>query len=191
MGRAALVSLLLAAPAPGPSTFRKVATDAQPSLVRLTCGTREASGVIIGGAGELLTTSKLCDGDTVIAVLDDAKVLEARRIRADDALGLLLLQLPAGTYRAVSAGKRAPQPGEWVVGVAAGAQGLQPAAGMWHGKDPRSAQHGLSDTPTLQGAGIFSLDGRLVGLAVQPAPNHRMRVVPIDAIRPWLAKATP
>lgn len=194
MGRAAPLALLLfsAAPAPGPSTFRNVADDARPALVHLVCGNGHmASGVIVGGKGEVLGPSSLCEAETVVAVRVDGSSMNARRIKVNKELGLMLLQLPEGSYPAAPIGDpRKVVQGSWLVAVSLGEKGPEYGAGMASGRDPRDPRKLYTDAPAAPGSAVFALDGSLVGVAVGRR-SHRARVVPVDVLKSWLSGARP
>ena len=191
MLRAAPLALVLLAarPMPAPAALHAIALRAKPSLGALLCGRSLASAVVVGGSGQVLTASGACPKGEVRLRLADGRTLPLSRVRADATLGLQLLQLPPGTYAAAPAAPHAAFAGDWIVAVAASAHGVRAAAGMLHEAESKTDSRVLIDAPTHLGAGVFSLKGKLVGIAVGPAPRHQMHVAPIDAIRDWLAGA--
>ena len=189
MLRAVLLALVVLAsrPEPAPSAIRAAANRVKPSVGELLCRGAVVSAVIVGGSGQVLTSASACASGEVHLALSDGRSPLLTRVRADAQLDLQLLQLPPGEYPAAPAARHAAFPGDWIVAVNGSKRGLRAALGMLGGPDPGNGAWVLIDAPAQLGAGVFSLEGKLVGIAVAAAPRHRMRVVPIDSIRAWLA----
>jgi S1-C subfamily serine protease len=189
MLRAALLALVIltSRPEPAPSTIRAAASRAKPSVGLLLCRGTVASAVIVGGSGQVLTSARACDSGEVHLALSDGRTPLLTRVRSDAQLDIQLLKLPPGEYPAAPAARHAAFTGDWIIAVTGSKRGLHAALGMLGGPDPGNGAWVLIDAPAQLGAGVFSLEGKLVGIAVAAAPRHRMRVVPIDTIRAWLA----
>ncbi|MBS2029411.1 MAG: hypothetical protein JST54_16030 [Deltaproteobacteria bacterium] len=186
------ISLLLAAapPQPTPATFRAVGDSARPSLVLLRCDKRtSAVGLIAGEHGELLAPIGAC-GKRPVQLEVNGKLEPLVKLKQSEALGVQLVQLPAGNYSAAPVSKRTPENGAWIVAVGLSGKGTEPAAGMIRLPEG-SDGFWLIDAPARAGAGVYTLEGKLLGIAVQPAPRHQMKVAPIAALRAWLTGASP
>jgi len=190
MAGLAIALLLAAAPQPTPETFRDVADGARPSLVLLHCDKRgTAVGVIAGEHGELLVPASACAQKPVLLTVN-GKLVALLKVRQSDALGVQLVQLPAGNYPAAPVSTRTPTNGATIVAVGLSAKGAEPTSGLIR-RAEGDGGFWLIDAPARPGAGVYTLEGKLLGIAIQPAPRHQMKVAPIAALRAWLNGAGP
>ena len=164
------------------------------SVVRVRGPRLAGPGVIVGSAGQVLTSLEPVGEEFVglnaATVEHDGKALPARVVLASAALKVAVVAAPDGTYPAapVTLLKDGDSlEGRWVVGVVPAAKG-QPARPM--AVRASSAPAPFFDVPLALPAGspVFDADGRLVAVVVQ---RHRRgcRVLPLGAVKVRLAAA--
>ncbi|NMO16279.1 MXAN_2756 family trypsin-like serine endoprotease [Pyxidicoccus fallax] len=191
----ALPSLALAGEGrPSRADLQRVMELHARSVVRVRGPKQTGPGVIVGSAGQVLTSLEPVGADYVglsaATVEHDGKDLPARVVLASAALKVALVAAPDGTYPAVPV--KLLKDGEglagrWVVGVMPAAKG-QPARPV--PAQASGAPAPFFDVPLALPAGspVFDADGRLVAVVVQ---RHRRgcRVLPVGAVKVQLASA--
>jgi hypothetical protein len=164
------------------------------SVVKVRGPKRTGTGVIVGAAGQVLTSvdplGEEYVGLNAATVEHEGKALPAKVMLASAALKVAMVAAPDGTYPAVPVKllkEGEALTGRWVVGVLPAAKG-QPAR-------PMSAQAGGAPAPFFDvplalpaGSPVFDADGRLVAVVVQ---RHKRgcRVLPVSAVKVQLASA--
>jgi hypothetical protein len=164
------------------------------SVVRVRGPKRTGTGVIVGAAGQVLTSVEPLGeeyvGLSAATVEHEGKTLPARVVLANATLKVAMVAAPDGTYPAVPVKllkEGEGLTGRWVVGVLPASKG-QPAR-------PMPAQAGGAPAPFFDvplalpaGSPVFDADGRLVAVVVQ---RHKRgcRVLPLSAVKVELASA--
>lgn len=196
-----LLLCLAALPAPAADKGRPSRADLQRvmelharSVVQVRGPKRTGPGVIVGTAGQVLTSVEGLGeeyvGLSAATVVHEGKTLPARVMLANTALKVAVVTAPDGAYPAVPVKllkEGEGLEGRWVVGVLPAAKG-QPAR-------PMPAQAGGAPAPFFDvplalpaGSPVFDADGRLVAVVVQ---RHKRgcRVLPLGAVKVQLASA--
>lgn len=177
---------------PSRADLRRVMELHARSVVRVRGPKQVGTGVIVGSAGQVLTSlepvGEAFVGLNAATVEHDGKALPARVVMASAALKVAMVTAPDGTYPAapVKLLKDGDSlAGRWVVGVVPATRG-QPARPV-----PAQASEAPApffDVPLALPAGspVFDADGRLVAVVVQ---RHRRgcRVLPLGAVKVQLA----
>ncbi|WP_164017161.1 trypsin-like peptidase domain-containing protein [Pyxidicoccus trucidator] len=165
------------------------------SVVRVRGPRQTGPGVIVGAAGQVLTSVESVGEEFVglnaATVEHDGKSLPARVVLANAALKVALVAAPDGTYPAVPVRllkEGDSLAGRWVVGVVPGTKGqpARPVSAQASGNAPEP----FYDVPLAlpPGSPVFDADGRLVAVVVQ---RHKRgcRVLPLGAVKVQLAAA--
>ncbi|MCP3141071.1 MXAN_2756 family trypsin-like serine endoprotease [Pyxidicoccus xibeiensis] len=180
---------------PSRADLQRVMEQHARSVVRVRGPKQASPGVIVGAAGQVLTSTEPVGGEAFVGlnaatVEHDGKALPARVVLANAALKVAVVAAPDGTYPAapVKLLKEGDSlRGRWVVGVLPATK-AQPAR-------PVSAQVGSAPAPFFDvplalpaGSPVFDSDGRLVAVVVQ---RHRRgcRVLPLTEVKVQLASA--
>ncbi|HME90794.1 MAG TPA: serine protease [Myxococcaceae bacterium] len=185
-----LAALLAAQPAGRPSNavLRRAYQAARSSTVQVIGPKASGTGIIVGAAGEVLTSPQFVG-------LNDAKVLwdggqvPARVAFADARLKVALVEISApGTFPSVAVKLRdSLETGSWVIGVV---RPLGKRTSVAFGKVTRSnggqsifAEAELALPP---GTPVFDEQSRLIGLAVERSGKRGTRILPLSTIKAQL-----
>ena len=187
-------SVAAAPPRPTRAAQRKVIELNRRALVEVVGPRRSGTGVIVGAAGQVLTSVDHV-GLHEAKVRREGKLLSARVLLASAELKVALLEIqPAGEFPAVPVRPRADLPeGMWLLGLSHSRRG-QPLPLLSRVVRPageRSAFLELSE-PYAAGVPLFDLQGKLVALSVGNRKGRKGRALPVAAVKAQLEeKATP
>jgi len=186
-----LAALLAAQPGgrrPSNAVLRRAYQAARSSTVQVIGPKASGTGIIVGAAGEVLTSPQYVG-------LNDAKVLwdggqvPAHVALADARLKVALVEISApGTFPSVAVKLQdSLEVGSWVIGVV---QPLGKHPSVVFGKVTRPsggeaifAEAELSLPP---GTPVFDGQSRLIGLAVERSGKHATRILPLSTIKAQL-----
>lgn len=180
---------------PSRADLQRVMELHERSVVRVRGPKQSGPGVIVGAAGQVLTSVAPVGegfvGLNAATVEHDGKRLPARVVLANAALKVALVAAPDGTYPAVPVRLLKDGDslaGQWLVGVVPGAKGqpARPVSAQARGGAPAP----FFDVPLALPAGspVFDSDGRLVAMVVQ---RHKRgcRVLPLGEVKGQLVSA--
>ncbi|HZI14660.1 MAG TPA: trypsin-like peptidase domain-containing protein [Myxococcus sp.] len=180
---------------PSRADLQKALSLHERSVVRVRGPKQSGPGVIVGAAGQVLTSVAPVGegfvGLNAATVEHDGKRLPARVVLANAALKVALVAAPDGTYPAVPVRLLKDGDslaGQWLVGVVPGAKGqpARPVSAQARGGAPAP----FFDVPMALPAGspVFDTDGRLVAMVVQ---RHKRgcRVLPLGEVKGQLVSA--
>lgn len=188
---AALLAALFAAPPasrPSSAVLRRTYQTARSSTVQVIGPKASGTGIIVGAAGEVLTSPQYV-GLNDAKVLWDGREVPARVALADARLKVALVEISApGSFPSVSVKLRdSLEMGSWLIGII---QPLGKRPSVAFGQVTRSnggeaifAEAALSVPP---GTPVFDEQSRLVGLAVERSGKHQTRILPLSAIKAQL-----
>jgi hypothetical protein len=185
--------LVLASDGPGArptsAALRRTYETNRSSIVQVIGPKRSGAGIIVGTAGEVLTSLQYV-GPIDAKVLWEGRELPARVTMADAHLGVAMVEISSpDSFPAVAVKLRNPlETGSWVVGF------LRP-----HGKKPavlvgRIARSNGADAPFAEtdlslpaGSPVFDAQGRLIALAVERRGRRGTALLPLSTIKAGLA----
>lgn len=180
---------------PSRADLQRVMEQHARSVVRVRGPKQSGTGVIVGAAGQVLTSlgpvGEELVGLDAATVEHDGKALPARVVLANADLKVAVVAAPDGTYPAVPVKLLKDGDslaGRWVVGVLPATKG-QPARPV-SAQATGSAPLPFYDVPLALPAGspVFDGDGRLVAVVVQRT-RRGCRVLPLGAVKVQLASA--
>ncbi|MCK8496540.1 S1 family peptidase [Myxococcus fulvus] len=179
---------------PSRADLQRVLEQHTRSVVKVSGPQRTGHGVIVGAAGQVLTSVEPVGEEYVglqVATVEHAgQALPARVLLANGALKVAVVAAPDGAYPAVAV--RLLKDGDslegrWVVGVVPGTRGRP--------SKPTAAQVSRAPAPFYDvplalppGSPVFDGDGRLVAVVVQRT-RRGCRVLPMGEVKVTLASA--